>query len=179
MIITCTNKIAPKLRKHTVDICKYTLDKLLTTRQKTKLNRVSIRVDKSLHAHGADYGAMALAYTDPVYEDSGSPTNFVIWVNPYFTKKVLPKKVRTLFVETIIHETVHVKQALIGQMKQVERRGNMVIKFEKKYYKLDNNNDYWLFPWEVEARGYEKGILNLYCIDRNCFREFPDYTDVM
>jgi hypothetical protein len=60
-------------------------------------------------------------------------------------------------------------------MKQVYRNGDMMIKFHKKYYKVDSVEKYWLFPWEVEARGYEKGVLNLYCIKNQCYNEFPDH----
>lgn len=179
MNVICSRLIEPKLRKHIVDLCKFTLLKTLTKRQAQKLERVSIRVDKTLNQHATDTSAIPLAYADPQYEDQSTPTNFIIWLNPYFTKKKLTKYARTLLAETIIHETIHVKQSLIGQMKHVEIKGNVVIKFEKKYYKLNSNNDYWLFPWEVEARGYERGMLNLYCIENKCFRYFPDYSDVM
>jgi predicted metallopeptidase len=179
MKITCTNTLQPKLRKHVIAITKFTVDSIFTKRQKAKLQTISIRIDKSLNnkaIHNVD--AVPLAYMDAFVEDyneNQSPRNFIIWINPFFIKKNLSKHTRTTFMETIVHEIVHIKQAISGEMKQVYRKGKMMIKFHKKYYKLDSSNDsYWLFPWEVEARGHEKGVLNLYCIKYQCFREFPD-----
>lgn len=177
MKITCTAKIPPKLRERTLSITRFTIDTLLSKQQKQKLESVSIRIDKSL-ANTAG-GAIALAYMDIDYDrqqigDNGTPKNYIIWINPFFTKKNLSKLSRTTFAETIIHELVHVKQSLTGQMKQIQKDGNMVIKFHKKYYKIGDVDKYWLFPWEVEARGYEKGVLNLYCSRYDCFKEFPD-----
>ena len=178
MKISCTNKLQPKLRKHVIALTKFTVNTIFTKRQIKKLNTISIRIDKTLNnstIHNVD--AVPLAYMDAeidCYDERQNPKDFIIWINPFFTRKNLSKHTKTTFAETIIHEIVHIKQALSGEMKQVLRNGNMVIKFHKKYYKLDSNDSYWLFPWEVEARGHEKGVLNLYCIKNECFREFPD-----
>lgn len=178
MKITCTTKLPPKLRKHVVALTKFTVDTIFTKAQQKKLELISIRIDKSLNdssIHNVD--AVPLAYMDAFiedYDESQKPRHFIIWINPFFTKKNLSKQTKTTFAETIVHEIVHIRQALSGQMKQIVKNGNMMIKFHKKYYKLDSNDNYWLFPWEVEARGYEKGVLNLYCIKNKCFQEFPE-----
>lgn len=178
MKITCTTKLPPKLRKHVVALTKFTVDSIFTKAQKKKLELISIRIDKTLNdssIHNVD--AVPLAYMDAHiddYNESQRPRHFIIWINPFFTKKNLSRQTKTTFAETIVHEIVHIRQALSGQMKQIVKNGNMVIKFQKKYYKLDSNDSYWLFPWEVEARGYEKGVLNLYCIKNKCFQEFPE-----
>lgn len=178
MKITCTNKLPSKLRKHVMQLTRFTIDSIFTKRQRAKLQSVSIRIDKSLTSKAVyDLDAVPLAYMDAHidnYDEHQNPKNFIIWINPFFTKKNLSRQTRTTFAETIIHEIVHIRQALSGEMKQVIRNGNMVIKFHKKYYKIDSNQSYWLFPWEVEARGYEKGVLNLYCMEYECFSEFPD-----
>jgi len=179
MKINCTNKLQPKLRKHVVALTKFTVDQIFTKRQRDKLQSISIRIDKSLNnmaMHNVD--AIPLAYMDAHiddYSEAQSPRNFVIWINPYFTKKNISRFTKATFMETIVHEIVHIRQALTGQMKQVFRNGNVMIKFHKKYYRIDSNDKYWLFPWEVEARGYEKGVLNLYCIENECYKEFPDH----
>ena len=179
MKINCTTKLQPKLRKHVVALAKFTVEQIFTKRQQDKLESISIRIDKSLNnttIHDVD--AIPLAYMDAHIDDFSErqcPRNFVIWINPYFTKKNISRFTKTTFMETIIHEIVHIRQALTGQMKQVFRNGNMMIKFHKKYYRIDSNENYWLFPWEVEARGYEKGVLNLYCIHNECYKEFPDH----
>lgn len=179
MRITCTNKINPKLRKHVVALTRFTVDQIFTKRQKDKLESISIRIDKSL-SNGTihDVDAVPLAYMDAHIEDFNErqgPRNFIIWINPFFAKKNITRFTKATFLETIVHETVHIRQALTGQMKQVYRNGDMMIKFHKKYYKIDSVEKYWLFPWEVEARGYEKGVLNLYCIKNQCYNEFPDH----
>lgn len=179
MKVNCTKKLNPKLRKHVTTLTRFTVEKIFTKRQQNKLESISIRVDESLNnaqIHNVD--AMPLAYMDAHIEEYGedrSPRNFVIWINPHFTKKNISRYTKTAFLETIVHETVHIRQALTGQMKQVLRNGNMVIKFHKKYYKLEANDKYWLFPWEVEARGYERGVVNLYCMKYNCWKEFPEH----
>ncbi|MDC3266466.1 hypothetical protein OAU13_00910 [bacterium] len=177
MKIHCTNKIPAKLRKHVVELTKFTVDTIFTKRQRNKLESISIRLDKTLSDSTVhDQDAVPLAYMDSYVDDYDSmhnPRKFIIWIHPMFTKR-LTGGAKTTFAETIIHETVHIRQALSGQMKQIVKNGNMVIKFHKKYYKLDSKDGYWLFPWEIEARGYEKGVLNLYCIKNQCFREFPD-----
>lgn len=177
MKIHCSNKIPTKLRKHVIDITKFTVDTIFTKRQQKKLESISIRLDKTLSDSTIhDQDAVPLAYMDSYVDDYDSihnPKKFIIWIHPMFTKR-LTSGAKTTFAETIIHEIVHIRQALSGQMKQIVKNGNMVIKFQKKYYKLDSKDSYWLFPWEVEARGYEKGVLNLYCIKNQCFKEFPD-----
>lgn len=175
MKINCTNKLPSKLRKHVMSLTKFTVDTIFSKRQKAKLGSISIRLDMDMAKHTANMDAIALAYMDINQDDNyNRPTDFIIWINPFFTRKTLAKQSRTIFMETIIHEIVHIRQCLSGEMKQVVRNGNMMIKFHKKYYKIDSNDSYWLFPWEVEARGHEKGVLNLYCIEHQCFKEFPD-----
>jgi len=144
MKITCTNKLNPKLRKHVIALTRFTVDHIFTKRQKDKLQSISIRIDKSLNnttVHNVD--AVPLAYMDAHVEDYGEapgwgPRNFVIWINPFFTKKNITRFTKATFLETIVHETVHIRQALTGQMKQVYRNGNMMIKFHKRYYKIDS-----------------------------------------
>lgn len=57
------------------------------------------------------------------------------------------------FVRVLGHELVHVKQ-LIHDDLQLEIAKNTT-KFRGKYYRTFNNVEYWLSPWEIEARGYE------------------------
>jgi len=175
MKVYCTSKIPKKLRSHVINISKFTVDTIFTKRQSSKLDSISIRLDKSLANNKNE--SVALAYMDYLVEDEKDfhkPSKFIIWISPMFTKKTISKMMKTLLMETIVHEIVHVRQTLTGQMKQVVKNGKMVIKFQKKYYSIDASQNYWLFPWEIEARGYERGVLNLYCIKYECFKEFPD-----
>lgn len=174
MKVNVTNKIPTKLRKHISNITKFTVDTIFTKRQQAKLQSISIRLDRNLDK-SSDDESVGLAYMDIREDDNfDKPTNFVIWINPFFTKKNLSRFTKTTFAETIIHEIVHIRQCISGQMKQIYKNGNMVIKFQKKIYKINSKNDYWLFPWEIEARGHEKGVLNLYCAQYEAYKQFPD-----
>lgn len=169
MNITCSNLISKPLKKHLINVCKYTIEHAFTKRQQARLETISIRVNKNISIHDM------LAYMDIENEDgTGNPTNFIIWVCPFFTKRIT-KRHKTYLMETIIHETIHIRQYMSGALKQIHRNGVPTIKFNKKYYKITNSNkNYWLAPWEIEARGYERGILSLYCSEYNCYDEFPD-----
>lgn len=169
MKITCTNLINKKLRKHLINVCEFTIEHAFSKRQLSKLENISIRINKNIN------GQDMLAYMDVVDPDDTSlPTNFIIWLCPSFTKRLTGRH-RTALMETIIHETIHIRQYLSGALKQIHRRGVPTIKFNKKYYKITSSHkNYWLAPWEIEARGYERGILSLYCNYHHCYNEFPD-----
>lgn len=175
MKLSCTTKLKPNIRRHVIGVAKFTVNTLFTKRQLDKLQSISIRVDKTMVGSQIHDEAISLGYMDIAYDDEHDrPCNFIIWIHPNFTKKTLSKLGGTTLMETIIHEIVHIKQALTGEMKQVNRNGKMMIKFHKKYYDVNSKMGYWLYPWEIEARGHEKGVLNLYCKENNCFQEFPD-----
>lgn len=58
------------------------------------------------------------------------------------------------FVETIAHEMVHVKQLFTGQF----RHGVMGEPASWLGKEVNDNEDYWELPWEIEAHGREKGL---------------------
>ena len=178
MKLNCTTKLPPKLRKHVIAHTKYTVETIFTKRQQAKLQSISIRLDRSMtNAQDINVDTMPLAYMDidiKDEEDFNRPTNFILWINPLFTKKNLSGNGRTVLAETIVHELAHVKQHVSGAMKQICKNGSMLIKFNKKMYNVRDSDNYWLYPWEIEARGYERGVLNLYCIKYSCFKMFPE-----
>jgi len=62
-----------------------------------------------------------------------------------------------LFLETLMHEMVHVKQFAKGEMKDYIRTDNLV-RWHKE--KIDIfKTDYWDYPWEIEAHGRERGLV--------------------
>jgi hypothetical protein len=67
-------------------------------------------------------------------------------------------------VKTIGHELTHVKQFTYDGLKfEFED----VVVFKDNEYRFENSMEYWLSPWEIEARGYEAAILVLYLGENN------------
>lgn len=60
------------------------------------------------------------------------------------------------FLETMMHEMVHVKQFAKGEMKDYTRNPSL-IRWKKEQIDIENT-DYWDLPWEIEAHGREKGL---------------------
>ena len=65
-------------------------------------------------------------------------------------------------LKTLAHEMVHVKQYATGQMKDYTRSHH--IKWEGKLFEdsESHNDDYWFYPWEIEAHGMEIGLYVLF-----------------
>lgn len=59
------------------------------------------------------------------------------------------------------HELVHVKQYVTGEMKDITASDCM---YKGQIYTNCDNEDenYWLAPWEIEAYGHEKGLFELF-----------------
>ena len=92
-------------------------------------------------------------YGDCDYEediDNGTPTEFLIRVD-----NTLPLDV---FLRTVMHELVHMKQWAKGEMKQLTRGcKTMTYKWHSQKIKLNSVN-YYDYPWEIEAHGREEGL---------------------
>ena len=58
----------------------------------------------------------------------------------------------TRIVQLIGHEMTHVKQY---ELDGLEDHTGRTIRFRRKYYRLANKMEYWLSPWEMEARAME------------------------
>ena len=65
------------------------------------------------------------------------------------------------FVKTIAHELAHVRQFTYDGLEFGE--DEEVICFRSGEYRFTNEMEYWLAPWEIEARGYEDAIWHVYC----------------
>jgi hypothetical protein len=65
-------------------------------------------------------------------------------------------------IRALAHEMVHLKQYATGQMKDFY--SNDSTKWEGKIHEnVSNlNDDYWIFPWEIEAYGREVGLFVLF-----------------
>ena len=79
--------------------------------------------------------------------DKQRPRNFIISIDPKISKR------KILIV--LAHEMVHVKQYARGELKDL-LRVNMVRYLGEVYD--DEKISYWLHPWEIEARVFEKKL---------------------
>lgn len=70
----------------------------------------------------------------------------------------------TELVKTIGHELCHVKQFRYNGL---EFESDKVMAFKDREYRFENDMEYWLAPWEIEARGYEAAIWTLYVKGEN------------
>lgn len=88
-----------------------------------------------------------------IYNETGDyrPREFVITIDTESSLEV--------FIKTIMHEMVHVKQWAKGEMKYLERTG--LIKFNKDQFDHDKV-DYYDLPWEIEAHGREEGLFIMF-----------------
>lgn len=61
-------------------------------------------------------------------------------------------------LRALAHEMVHLKQYATGQMKDMY--SDQSTKWEGKIHKYvsEQTNDYWTYPWEIEAYGREVGL---------------------
>lgn len=61
------------------------------------------------------------------------------------------------FLQTIMHEMVHVKQWAKGEMYRLHSQKGQVYRWCGDKIKIDNY-DYYDYPWEIEAHGREYGL---------------------
>lgn len=67
-----------------------------------------------------------------------------------------------LFLKTIMHEMVHVKQFAKGEFKQLVSFGTDVFRWQQS--RIDVTKiEYWDYPWEIEAHGREIGLVYQFC----------------
>jgi hypothetical protein len=61
-------------------------------------------------------------------------------------------------LKAVFHEMTHVKQFVENGLRIYHRAA----KWEKNDYKLVTNEDYWMSPWEMEARAMEEPLYHLF-----------------
>jgi hypothetical protein len=62
-----------------------------------------------------------------------------------------------MLIRMLGHEMTHVKQFITEGLNL--DAGIKTAKFKNKYYRLQNNTEYFLAPWEMEARAMEEFFL--------------------
>ena len=67
-------------------------------------------------------------------------------------------------IQSLAHEMVHIKQYARAELFDYFRKP--LCRWRGRFYdkeSMDTETDaYWLAPWEIEARGYEEGLYNLF-----------------
>lgn len=92
----------------------------------------------------------------PSYEYSTQfPRNFEIVIANDLSKKT------TLL--TLAHEFVHLKQYARGELFEYFYKAGSS-RWQGKVYEEDekNGDKYWFMPWEIEAMGYEQGLVRTF-----------------
>ena len=101
----------------------------------------------------ANMRGIADGYCHP-YEAGRSPRMFELSVNS--------TKPRKKILEILAHEMVHVKQYAKNELRSSDSNS---ASFAGKNYKLSTNlEEYFNFPWEIEAFGREHGMCLLYSV---------------
>ena len=71
---------------------------------------------------------------------------------------------REMALESLAHEMVHVKQYATGQMRDYLNDPDFV-RWEGEAWVSDTDTldeRYWFAPWEIEARGWERGLSKMF-----------------
>lgn len=103
---------------------------------------------KVLVANPGQIGAEAMVD----YLDEGIS---VVFLDPDWLSQATLKDV----VITIAHELVHVRQFLDGELVWEDDEN---VCYKGTWYRHENHAEYWLAPWEIEARGWESAIWELF-----------------
>jgi hypothetical protein len=89
-------------------------------------------------------------------EENGRPRHFVIELDSEMNKKRI--------LMTLAHETTHVKQYAMGQLKYYTRVNKMrwLDEVFESDYEIKSDKNYWFSGWEIEAAGHEQGLYVLF-----------------
>lgn len=140
-------------RKMCRDLVRFSLPQLM---KKALINKLSIRINikDDYVAREGMYGVCDI--ND--YESRGRPKRYTINVDGSMLTRPL--------LTTVAHELVHVKQYATGELSFNTRTGDSFWKDKL----IDEDMNYWLHPWEIEAFGWERNLVELW-IDNNGWRK--------
>lgn len=139
-----------KQRQYCRDLVRFALPYLL---KQNKIDQISIRIVITNHL-SVNEDCYGVCYPMDI-EGRGTPKRFSIHVDGSLLKRHL--------LTTLAHELVHCKQWVMGEL------GAKVSKTKKDDYDytwlglpVDDNMNYWLHPWEIEAAGWERNLVELW-----------------
>lgn len=132
--------------KHFEDYTNFCIDELLSKELKTK--RIKYFID-------VNYGELA----------DGSYAEVDVIDDEYkeFSIEISPKARGKNILSSVGHEMVHVKQYIRGEMKFTSNLNKT--RWRGKVYDERKLGSYWRHPWEIEAYGMEKCLLEMW-LDR-------------
>lgn len=127
-------------RNYVESLARFAADTLMSKRLQKNLD-VEIQLVANLMKKEQVYG-------DSCWEDNN-------WRPREFTVRADSKLRLRRLLETIAHEMVHVKQFAKGEMVDMARADK--IRWCGKMFE-ENDENYYDYPWEVEAHGRELGL---------------------
>ena len=66
--------------------------------------------------------------------------------------------------KVFMHEMAHVKQFFKGELVNLGTKSNFGYIWKQDLYNITDDESYWLFPWEIDACGYEVGLYNTFVL---------------
>ena len=150
-------KIDIKVRAAIMAMGEFAMSRLVPS---TRL-RNNITLNIHLKHHVEDGEAMLSEFTNP-----NKPREFKIIIDPY--RAEVDKFGRTLtdtewahsILKLLAHELVHVKQYVMGELKPA----NNGFVYKKTMYSPESLDEYFEQPFEIEAYGRERGLLNAFLL---------------
>jgi len=140
MYIEFTNRLKSKKRFHIENIIRFCVLEMLNEKDWTGLE-IEVNVTKSTADGFCEYS-----------DTNISPKSFILEINKDLEGDELTK--------TVIHEMVHVKQYVKGQLK--ERYTPVHHHLWYKEMIIVNDDNFYDVPWEVEARELEEKLFHTY-----------------
>ena len=150
-------KIDIKVRAAIMAMGEFAMSRLVPS---TRL-RNNITLNIHLKHHVEDGEAMLSEFTNP-----NKPREFKIIIDPYRVE--VDKFGRTLtdtewahsILKLLAHELVHVKQYVMGELKPA----NNGFVYKKTMYSPESLDEYFEQPFEIEAYGRERGLMNAFLL---------------
>jgi hypothetical protein len=121
---------------------------LLMSRRLSDLIHVTIKLDPRLVAEHEVQGLCE-------WEDTNDrPREFTLHIDAGMTMADT--------LSTVAHEMVHLKQMAKGEFMEYIRTVQPLIRFNSQKYTFGDDQEYWDYPWEIEAYGRQIGLYTRY-----------------
>ena len=144
-----------KFRAAIMAMGEFAMARLVTS---TRL-RNNITLNIHLKHHVVDGEAKLSEFTNPK-----KPREFKIIIDPYraeiddFNRTLTDTEWAHSILRLLAHELVHVKQYVMGELKLA----NNGFVYKKTMYSPENLDEYFDQPFEIEAHGRERGLMNAF-----------------
>ena len=148
-------KIDIKVRAAIMAMGEFAMSRLVPS---TRL-RNNITLNIHLKHHVVDGEAKLSEFTNPK-----KPREFKIIIDPYraeiddFNRTLTDTEWAHSILRLLAHELVHVKQYVMGELKLA----NNGFVYKKTMYLPENLDEYFEQPFEIEAHGRERGLMNAF-----------------